>query len=60
VDFDRLLKLSRGVSEPSMEDTVLKGFAQLGYYMDFDELVKQDGAFLDPIPEMQPKCEKTT
>ena len=36
--FDRLLEPTRGVGEPSMEDTVLESFAQLRYDVDFDEL----------------------
>jgi hypothetical protein len=52
VDFDRLLELDIGVSEPSIEDTVLEGFAQLGYYVDFDEIVKQVEAILDLIPDI--------
>ena len=39
MDFDRLLELARGVGEPSLEDTMLESFAQLGYDVDFDELV---------------------
>jgi hypothetical protein len=51
--------LARGVGEPSMEDTVLESFAQLGYDVNFDELVELVEAILDPITEMQPKCGET-
>jgi hypothetical protein len=50
---------ARGVGEPSMEDTVLESFAQLGYDVNFDELVELVEAILDPITEMQPKCGET-
>ena len=43
-----------------MQDTELESFAQLGYDVDFDELVEQAKAILDPIFEMQPKCGEIT
>jgi hypothetical protein len=52
MDFDRLLELAMGVGEPSMEDTVLESFAQLGYDVDCDELVELAKAILDSIYEM--------
>ena len=53
MDFEGLLELVSGVGEPSLEDTVLENFAWLGYDVDFDELVEQAEAILDPIPELQ-------
>ena len=37
MDFEGLLEPVRGVSEPSLEDTVPESFAQLGYDVDFDD-----------------------
>jgi hypothetical protein len=39
---------------------VLESFAQLGYDVDFDELVELAKAILDPISETQPECGETT
>ena len=56
MDFEGLLKLVKGVGEPSLEDTALEIFAQFGYDVDFDELVEQAQAILDPVPELQQEC----
>jgi hypothetical protein len=60
MDCEGLHEPARGVGEPSLEDTVLESFAQLGYEVDFDELVEQAEAILDPVPELQPECGETT
>jgi hypothetical protein len=39
---------------------VVESFAQLVYDVDFDELVEQAEAILDPFPELQSECGKTT
>jgi hypothetical protein len=60
MDYEGFLEPTRGVGEPSLEDTVLESFAQLGYDVDCDELVEQVEAILDPVPELQSECGKTT
>ena len=37
---------------------MLESFAQLGYDVDFDELVEQVEAILDAVSELQPECEE--
>jgi hypothetical protein len=39
-----------------LEDTTLENFTQLGYDVNFDELVELAEAILDPIPELQQQC----
>ena len=56
MDFKGLLELVSGIGEPSLEDTTLENFAQLGYDVNFDELVEQADAILDPIPEFHQEC----
>jgi hypothetical protein len=59
MDYEGFLEPARGVGEPSLEDTMLESFAQLGYDVDWDELVEQ-AMILDPNPELQSECGKTT
>jgi hypothetical protein len=60
MDCEGLHEPARGVGESSLEGIMLKNFAQLGYDVDFGELVEQTEAILDPVPESQVECGETT